>query len=179
MSWVLDKAHSEVTFSVRHMMLSTVRGRFPAFDATVTLDPEHPERSSVNASLDVASLTTGQADRDAHLKSPDFFDVANHPRITFASRQATPTGDGQFDLVGDLTIRDVTREVTLRGEFEGPLPHIRGGRAVGFSLQGEIDREAFGLTWNMPLPAGGVLVSKSVKIAIEAEVMEPAAVSPV
>jgi polyisoprenoid-binding protein YceI len=128
----------------------------------------------VKAVLGAASLTTGNPDRDAHLKSADFFDVERFPTLTFESTAVRQTGTDSFELVGDLTIRGVTRPVTLRGEFSGPVASPFGDRRAGFSLTGEIDREAFGLTWNVAMETGDLLVSKTIKLAIEAEVAEQA-----
>lgn len=170
--WELDKAHSEVAFAVRHLMVSSVKGRFSDFDAVIDLDPAQPERSSVQATIDVAGLTTGNPDRDAHLRSADFFDAGRFPQITFVGRRVVPNGDNTFRLLGDLTIRDITRDVWLEGEFGGPILDLQGKRRLGFSLHGKIDREQFGLTYNALLETGGVAIGKDVKISIEAEVVE-------
>lgn len=154
-------------------MVTTVKGQFGEVDADVHLDEQKPEASFVRATVAVASINTGVADRDTHLKSPDFFDVERYPSLTFASREVRLKGDN-LELVGDLTIKDVTRPVTLKGEFNGPVQTPWGGRAVGVSLAGEIDREEFGLTWNMALDAGGVLVSRKIKLHVDAEVKEDA-----
>lgn len=164
------------------MMVATVRGRFTSVEAEIELDELQPEASSVRAVIAAASLGTGNADRDAHLKSPDFLDVELFPAVTFESTVVRRTGPETFELGGTLTIRDVTQPVVLRGEFTGPVTSPWGDRRSGFSLTGEIDREAFGLTWNVAMETGGLLVSKTVKLAIEAEVIEqtvdqPAAVS--
>ncbi|MQA00067.1 MAG: hypothetical protein GEU80_12200 [Dehalococcoidia bacterium] len=169
-TWNLDRAHTEVGFSVRHMMVSTVRGRFTDFEANVHIDEEHPDASRVGAVIQAASLDTGAEDRDAHLRSPDFFDVEQYPEIRFESTRVTQPKDGRVSVEGNLTIKDVTRPVTLQGEFHGPATSPWGQRAVGFELTAELDREAFGLTWNQALEAGGVLVGKTVKLQIGAEV---------
>lgn len=174
MSWSLDKQHLELGFAAKHMMVATVKGRFTDVDAEVHLDEQHPEASFVRANVVAASLTTGAPDRDAHLKSADFFDVERYPALTFVSREVRRKGD-DLELTGDLTIKDVTRPVTLKGEYTGPVQGPWGGRHLGFSLTGEIDREDFGLTWNVALEAGGVLVSRKVKLSIDAEVKEDAA----
>lgn len=174
MSWSLDKQHLEVGFAAKHMMVATVKGRFTDVDAEVHLDEQRPEASFVRANIAAASLTTGAADRDAHLKSADFFDIEQYPALTFASREVRRKGD-DLELLGDLTIKGVTRPITLKGEYTGPIQGPWGGRHVGFSLAGELDREDFGLTWNVALEAGGVLVGKKVKLTIDAEVKEDAA----
>lgn len=177
MTWTLDKAHLDVAFSARHMMVASVKGRFEEADADIEIDEAQPERSSVVATLQAASLATGHADRDAHLRSPEFLDVERYPHITFRSTRVTRRSDEDLEIDGDLTIRDVTRPVTLKGEFTGPVTGMRGGRHLGFSLAGEIDREAFGLTWNMALEAGGMLVGRTIKLHVDAEVVQAAAVA--
>src|SRR5690606_5727391 len=169
-TWNLDLAHTEVSFSVRHMMVSTVRGRFTDFDAEVHADEEQPERSRVSAPIEAASLDTGAEARDAHLRSPDFFDVEQYPQIRFESANVTRPKDGHVTVEGDLTIKDVTRPVTLQGEFHGPATSPWGERTVGFELTTELNREDFGLNWNQALETGGVLVGKKVKLQINAEV---------
>jgi polyisoprenoid-binding protein YceI len=170
MAWELDKAHSEVGFAVKHMMISTVKGKFTGFDATVALDPTNIEAASVEATIDVGSIQTGEEQRDAHLKSADFFDAETHPKIVFKSKSVKRNG-GEIVATGDLTIKDTTKEITLKGNVEGPAKDPWGNQRVGFSLSSEIDREAFGLTWNQVLEAGGVLVGKKVKILVEAELI--------
>lgn len=177
MAWQLDPTHSEVGFSVRHMMVSKVRGRFRDFEATVELDEERPERSRVEARIDAASVDTGWPDRDADLRSANFFDVEHHAQLVFRSTRVVPKGDGEFRVIGDLTIRGVTHEVELTGEFSGPAGDPWGNRRAGFSLRGEIDREAWGLTWNQVLEAGGLAVGKKVQLQVEVEVLAPAAVA--
>lgn len=172
MTWTLDKQHLDVGFSAKHMMVATVKGRFTDVEAEIELDEQRPEASRVRAVLGAASLTTGNPDRDAHLKSADFLDVERFPALTFESTAVRRTGSDSFELAGELTIRDVTRPVVLHGEFSGPVASPFGDRRAGFSLIGEIDREAFGLTWNVAMETGGLLVSKTVKLAIDAEVAE-------
>jgi polyisoprenoid-binding protein YceI len=172
--FTIDPKHSEIGFAVRHMMVSTVRGRFTEFDADIDIDEEQPERSRALARIRAASLTTGDDERDTHLRSADFFDVEQYPEMTYRSSRTTKTGADSFELEGDLTIRGVTRPVTLRGEFTQPVTDPWGGRRVGFTLSGEIDREEFGLRWNMALEAGGMLVGRTVKLNLELEVVETA-----
>ena len=177
MTWELDTAHAEVGFSAKHMMVTTVRGRFTDVAAEVHIDEEHPEQSHVNATIQAASLATGDEQRDGHLKSPDFFDVVTYPTITFRSTRVARRKDGEFELTGDLTVRDVTRDITLKGDFAGPVTNPWGKRVVGFELDGELNREDFGLTWNVALEAGGVLVSKKMKLHIAVEVAEAVAIA--
>jgi polyisoprenoid-binding protein YceI len=170
--WTLDPVHTEVGFSVRHLMVSTVKGQFRSVAAEVELDPDHPERSRVNATIDAASLDTGNPERDGHLRSADFLDVERFPTVVYRSTAVHRVREGEVEIAGELTIRDVTRPVALRGSFGGPVTDPWGGRRAGFELTGEIDREAFGLTWNVALESGGVLVGKSVRLHVTAEVAE-------
>ncbi|HKP50076.1 MAG TPA: YceI family protein [Gemmatimonadales bacterium] len=169
--WELDPTHSSVEFSVKHMMMTTVRGRFKTMKATLTADEEHPEGCCVEVEIDVASIDTGSADRDAHLRSADFFDAEQYPRITFTSKRLqgdfAKEGD-RFRMVGDLTIRDTVMEVTLDCEFAGRGQDPWGKERAGFTAQGEIDRREWGLKWNQVIETGGVLVAN--KVRIEAEV---------
>ena len=126
MTWELDTAHAEVGFSAKHMMVTTVRGRFTDVSAEVHIDEQHPEQSHVSATIQAASLATGDEQRDGHLKSPDFFDVETYPTITFRSTRVARRKDGEFELAGDLTVRDVTREITLKGDFAGPVTNPWG-----------------------------------------------------
>lgn len=172
MTWTLDQQHVDLGFAVKHMMVATVRGRFTEVEADIDLDEPRPENSHVSATVRAASLTTGNPERDTHLKSPDFLDVERFPALTFESTAVRRIGDDRFELAGNLTIRDVSRPVVLRGEVSGPVSSPWGDRRAGFSLSGEIDREAFGLTWNVAMETGGVLVGKTVKLNIEAELAE-------
>lgn len=169
--WNLDPAHTHANFSARHMMVSTVRGGFDKVSGTVVFDPQNPAASSVEATIDVASINTGVADRDNHLRSADFLDVENHPTITFKSTNVKVTGDNTADVTGDLTIRGTTRPVTLKVEFLGETMGMNGAPVAGFEAQTKINREDFGLTWNVALETGGVLVGKEIKLNIDAEVM--------
>lgn len=171
MSWELDGAHSEVGFAVKHMMISTVRGQFTSFTGTFSLDPSDLEHASARGEIDAASITTGNEQRDAHLRSADFFDVENHPKITFETKRVERDG-AKLRVTGDLTIRGVTNEVTLSGSVEGPAKDPWGSQRVGFELSGELDREAFGLKWNQALEAGGWLVAKKVKIEVALQAVQ-------
>ena len=173
-TWQLDPAHTNVEFSVKHLMLARVKGRFTGVAGTVMLAAE-PTASTVEVVIDAASIDTREAKRDAHLRSADFFDVERFPTIAFRSREVRPTGGGEFSVVGDLTIRDVTREVTLEATEEGRGTDPWGGERAGFSATAEIDRRDFGLTWNQALEAGGVLVGNEIRIALEVELVKQAA----
>jgi polyisoprenoid-binding protein YceI len=160
-----------VAFSVRHLMVSKTKGRFADFDATVTI-AEDPLESSVEVEIRVASVDTREESRDAHLQSADFFDAEQYPVITYRSTKVAPDGRGGFVVDGDLTVRDVTVAVPLAVSFEGGAVDPWGNARIGFEAHAELDREAFGLTWNQALETGGVLVGKAVKIDIEAEAVK-------
>jgi polyisoprenoid-binding protein YceI len=164
-TWVLDPSHSEVTFTVRHMMISKVRGTFGMKSATL-IAPENPLEARVEASVDVASLDTKDAGRDQHLRSADFFDVENFPTMEFRSTGVRIQGE-DFLVDGDLTIRGVTRPVTLTFEFGGFGTDPWGNYKAGATAKGVINREDFGLTWNAALETGGVLVGKEVTLELE------------
>ncbi|WP_194383397.1 YceI family protein [Microbacterium luteum] len=164
-TWVLDPSHSEVTFSVRHMMISKVRGTFGVKSATITA-PENPLAASLTATVDVASINTGDEGRDTHLRSGDFFDVETYPTIDFASTGVRYDG-GDFLVDGDLTVRGVTKPVTFEVEFGGFGTDPWGNYKAGATAKTVIDREEFGLTWNAALETGGVLVGKDVTITLD------------
>ena len=164
----IDVAHTVVAFSVRHLMVSKTRGRFDSFSGTVTV-AEDPTQSSVDVTLDVASVNTNEAKRDEHLRSADFFDAEQFPTISFKSTGVTEHKGDTFKLTGDLTVHGVTKPVTLDAVLEGVATTPWGTSAAGFSATTEIDREAFGLTYNAALETGGVLVGKTAKVEIEAE----------
>jgi polyisoprenoid-binding protein YceI len=168
-TWQIDPVHSEVSFVVRHMMVSKVRGRFDTFEGTIVTAP-NPLDSTVTASIDLSSVNTGQEQRDAHIRSADFFEVDKHPHMTFRSTGARETGEG-FLLDGDLTLKGVTQAITLQLEINGFGPDSSGGTRVGFSAQTEINRMDFGVSFNGPIPGvpGGVAVSDRVTITLEVE----------
>lgn len=172
-TYELDQAHKRVGFVARHMMVSKVRGAFAEATATITVG-EDPLRSSVTATLQAASITTGQTDRDKHLRSGDFLDVEKYPTLEFHSTGVKSHSGNEFVLTGELTIKDVTRTVDLEVEFEGVGRSPFGQDIFGFTASTEIDREDFGLTWNVALETGGVLVGKKVKIEIEGEAIRQA-----
>jgi polyisoprenoid-binding protein YceI len=172
----IDGDHTAVEFVARHLMITKVRGRFSSTRGRIIVDVA-PERSRVDVEIDAASVSTGNDDRDAHLRSADFFDVERFPRITFSSTAVSGRRDGTWDLTGDLTIRGITRSVTLRVEFEGADRAPSGDERIGFGATGEVDREDFGLTWNVALETGGVLVSKIVRIELAVEAIAQGDVS--
>ncbi|HKT11715.1 MAG TPA: YceI family protein [Terriglobia bacterium] len=170
-TWNLDPAHSNAQFSVRHMMISNVKGEFTKVTGQVHFDPGKPESLSAEAAIDVSTINTREPDRDNHLKSPDFFHVEKYPAITFKSKRAVKDTHG-LKLTGDLTIHGVTREVTL--DVEGPTPPTKdpwGNTRVGASATAKINRKDFGLTYNQALETGGVLVGDEVKITIDVELL--------
>ena len=174
-TWHIDPSHATVAFAVKHLMISTVRGRFADFSATLDLDDRNPARSKLNASLDVASIDTRSEQRDTHLRTADFFDVTAHPKITFASTRVQGDTAGEFRVFGDLTIRGVRREVVLNATFDGNAKDPWGNERKAFSAKTSINREDFGLVWNQALEAGGLLVGTDIKIEIEAEFVQAAA----
>lgn len=173
MTWTLDPVHSAVTFSVKHMMVTTVRGSMQIRDFDLDFRPTDLAASSVRVTLDVASINTGQEMRDNHLRSADFFEADAYPIIEFASTRIEPDGD-EYLIHGELTIRDVSRPVTLSAEYAGSVPNMKGGLSAGFSARTKINREDFGLTWNVALESGGLMVSKDVKIEIDLQVASAA-----
>jgi polyisoprenoid-binding protein YceI len=166
-TWALDPSHTEVAFVARHLMVTKVRGRFLRFDGTIQV-AEEPEQSSVDVRLDASSITTGADDRDAHLRSPDFLDVETYPEVRFVSTGIERSGNG-WRLAGDLTIRDVTKPVVLDMTFDGVAGDPWGGTRAAFTASTEIEREDWGLTWNVAVESGGWLVSKIVKIELDAQ----------
>ncbi len=168
-TWTIDPAHSEAQFTVRHMMIAKVRGHFGKVSGTIDLDPADLSRSSVDVTIDAASIDTREPQRDAHLRSADFLDVETFPAITFKSRTVTPQGGGRLTIVGDLAIHGVTREVTLDAREEGTGKDPWGNERIGFSATTRIDRRDFGLEWNQALETGGWLVGHDIDISLEVE----------
>lgn len=177
MAWQLDTAHTHIGFSVKHMMVSTVRGQFTQFSGTLHLDEAHPERSRVEVSIDPTSISTGDPKRDGHLRTADFFEVEKYPEIRFVSTRIEPLGEDEYRVTGDLTMHGITHPATLQVALDGQSRDMQGQRRAGFTLSGAINRKDYGLTWNVALEQGGVLVSDKVQLVIEAEVLEPAQVA--
>lgn len=170
-TWKLDPTHTSVEFSAKHLMITTVKGRITDIEGTIHGDEKDPRNSSVEAILKAASLDTRTDQRDQHLRSADFLDVEKFPEIRFTSTRIQ--GDKEsFKLTGDLTIRDVTKPITLDVEFEGTTRDPWGGDRVGFSAKGKFDRREFGLTWNQALEAGGVVVGNEIKISLEVQAIK-------
>ncbi len=172
-TWSIDPAHSHVEFAVRHMMVATAKGRFSDVKGTVEFDGVNLSSATVDVEIPVVSIETKQEQRDAHLRSADFFDAENHPTITFRSKRITGDATGKFQLVGDLTIRGVTREVTLSGESHGMVRDPWGQDRAGFSATTKINRHDFGLDWNAALETGGLVVAPEVRISLDIEITKP------
>ncbi len=172
MSWQIDSAHSEINFSVRHMMISKVRGQFEAFSGSVNFDENAPENTTVDIEIDINSINTKEGERDGHLKSPDFFDAANYPVATFKSTKVVKEDDDEGKLYGELTVRGVTKEVVLDVEYAGVAKSPWGTTSAGFSATTTLNRKDFGLNWNQALETGGVLVGEKIKLEIELELVK-------
>jgi len=169
--WRVDPAHTRAEFAVKHLMITTVRGHFGDVDGTVREDSADPSRSSIEVSLKVASISTGVEQRDAHLRSPDFFDADQFPSITFRSTRVITAGDDKLNVTGDLTIKGVTKSVVLDVTEEGRGGDPWGGQRAGFTATTKIDRRDFGLNWNQALEAGGFAVGHEVKITLDIQLV--------
>jgi polyisoprenoid-binding protein YceI len=167
-TWAIDRSHSSLDFVAKHLMVTKVRGSFGGFEGTIVIG-ETPETSSATATIETESLTTGDDKRDGHLHSPDFLDVEHHPVMSFTTTRIEPRGEGRATVHGDLTIKGITHPIALDATFEGVAQDPWGGTRAAFTATGEIDREAWGMTWNQALEAGGVLVSKKVKIELDVQ----------
>jgi polyisoprenoid-binding protein YceI len=167
--WQIDPSHSAVEFGVKHMMFSTVKGRFGGVSGRIVVDGDDPATGRVEVEIEAASVDTRDGKRDAHLRSADFFDAENHPSLRFRSTRIEPVGGDRFRLVGDLTIRGVTKEVVLEATFNGRGTSPWGQEVAGYSAETAINRKDYGLTWSAPLESGGVLVGDDVKISLEIE----------
>ena len=171
-TWTIDPTHSIAEFAVKHLVVTTVKGRFRDFEATLSIDEANPENSSVTASIDVASIDTNLPDRDAHLRSDDFFNAEQYPKITFASTRVTKSGESDYKVHGVLTIRDVSRPVVLNTEFEGEIDDPWGNRRAAFTATTQISRKEFGVKWNQLVETGGAVVSDNVKITLHIEAVQ-------
>jgi polyisoprenoid-binding protein YceI len=167
--WNLDLAHSELAFKVRHMMITNVKGEFRKFDAGIAANGTDFSNASIDVTIDAPSISTNDETRDNHLKSADFFDVANHGTLTFQGKSFKKVDDDEYKLTGILTIKGISKEVTLDVEFGGINKDPWGNEKVGFSVEGKINRKDFGLNWNAALETGGVLVGEEVKISAEVQ----------
>ncbi|HEY4303282.1 MAG TPA: YceI family protein [Gemmatimonadaceae bacterium] len=171
-TWTVDPTHAEVGFAVKHLMISTVRGRFGAVEGTVVLNEADPSKSSVDVSVDIASVDTRQEMRDNHLRSPDFFDVENHPKMHFVSKKIVGDLTDDFKVIGDLTIRGKSQEVTLDVSLTGRGNDPWGNERMGFEAKGKVNRLDFGLHYNPALETGGFVVGDEVKISIDVELIK-------
>jgi len=178
MSWTIDPAHSEVNFTVRHMMISNVRGRFEKFTGTVDFDENNPANTTVDVVIEAASLSTREPQRDGHLRSPDFLDADKFPYLTFKSKRVNVIDSQNAELVGDLTIRDITREVILDVEYSGMSQSPWGTTNAGFTASTRISRKNWNLNWNVALETGGWLVGDEIKIDLELEIIRQAEMVP-
>ncbi|KIL52054.1 YceI family protein [Jeotgalibacillus soli] len=168
--WALDPTHSSIDFSVKHMMISRVKGSFNSFSADIEADVNDLSTATINFTIDASSIDTRTTDRDNHLRSADFFDVEKYPNITFKSTDVKKVSDDEYELIGDVTIKDVTKQETFKVEFEGAGKDPWGNEKAGFSANGKLSRSAYGLTWNQALEAGGVLVGDEIKFNIQVQV---------
>lgn len=174
-SWAIDPTHSEVHFKIKHLMITNVTGSFNIFQASVTTEDEDFSTAKISFTADVDSIDTGNEQRDGHLKSADFFDGEKYPQIKFVATKATSVdNDGSYDLFGDLTIKDVTKNIKLSVEFGGVVKDAYGNTKAGFTINGKINRKDFGLTWSAVTEAGGVVVSDEVRIISEIQLIEQA-----
>ena len=176
-TWQIDSAHSGIHFAVRHLVIAKVRGQFSRWTGALTVPDGDFSRATVDVTIDATSIDTGVADRDAHLKSADFFDVASFPELTFRGRRVEATGDDRFALIGDLTIRGTTREVALDVESAGQTKDPWGNVRAGFAARTSVDRKEFGLTWNQALETGGVMVGEKIEIELEVEAVRQDAIA--
>ena len=166
-TWRADRDHTSVAFEVKHLMIATVRGRFSEFEGTLEAAEDDPSNSHAWGTVNVASIDTGNPDRDAHLRSPDFFDVERYPQMTFETTSIRHIEGGHYRVAGDLTIKDRTREVEVDATVEGAAEDPWGNERVGVSIRGVIDRTDFGLTWQRTLESGGLMVGEDVNVLID------------
>ena len=172
MSWKIDPVHSEITFSVRHMMITNVRGRFEKFDGTVDFNEKNPAASKVDVQIDAASINTRDPQRDGHLKSPDFLYAEKYPYLTYRSKRIEVLDSNHARVIGDLTIRDAAREVVLDVEYAGLVKSPFGHSSAGFSATAELNRKDWALEWNVALETGGWLVGDTIKVNVEVELIK-------
>lgn len=178
MSWQIDSSHSHINFTARHMMISKVRGNFENFSGTINFDEENPSNTTVNVEVDLTSVNTRDEKRDGHLKSPDFFDVENYPSMKFVSTRVEQIDENNGRLYGQLTIKDITKEVVLDVEYAGIAKSPWGTESAGFSATGSLNRKEWGLNWNQALETGGVLVGDKINMEIELELVKEAQAEP-
>lgn len=170
--WLIDPTHSEIGFKIKHLMFTNVYGRFETFEGSAESDENGENIQSITFTADVSTINTGNSDRDNHLKGSDFFDVEKYPKINFTSVELQWKEDNTYNLLGDLTIRDITKRVSLIAEYNGTMIDPWGNTKMGFSITGKINRVDFGITWNSALEAGGVLVGEDVNFNIEVQLVK-------
>ena len=171
-TWLIDPTHSEIGFKVKHMMFTNVSGKFNAFSSSIENEDEQFETSKINFSAEVNSVDTNNTDRDNHLRSADFFDADNYPSLSFVSTSIKKIDEGEYQISGDLTIKDVTKNIVLETEYSGLMKDPWGNTKIGLSITGKINRKEFGLTWNSTLETGGVLVGEEIKLASEIQLIK-------
>ena len=168
-TWTIDTVHTEIGFKVKHLVVSTVSGKFTAFEGKLEGDPEDLTRAKISFSADIDSIHTGNEQRDGHLKSPDFFDAANHPKLNFSSTSIEKVGDADYKVSGDLTLKGVTKPITLNVEFGGIEKSLYGQTVAGFEVTAKINRQDYGLTWSAVTEAGGLVVANDIKLTANVE----------
>lgn len=173
-TWTIDTNHSEVIFKVKHLVVSTITGQFKSFEGKIEGDKEDFTDAQISFTAYVDSITTGNEQRDGHLKSPDFFDAANHPKISFASTEVIFKGGSDYIVKGDLTIRGIAKPVELKAEYGGIQKDFYGNTVAGFEISAKINRQDYGLTWSAVTETGGIVVSDEVKLQINVEVIKQA-----
>lgn len=171
-TWTIDTAHSEIGFKIKHLVISTVSGKFHSFEGKLEGDPADLTNAKVSFAADIDSISTGNDQRDGHLKSPDFFDAANHPKLEFISTAIESKGSDEYTITGDLTLKGTTKSIKLNAEFGGIQDNMYGQTVAGFEVTGKINRQDFGLTWSAVTEAGGIVVSDEVKLAINVELVK-------
>jgi polyisoprenoid-binding protein YceI len=173
-TWTSDAIHSDISFKVRHLMITSVRGSFSKFEVSAESDGDDFKNAKINARIDPASIATGVADRDAHLRSADFFDVDKYPDITFTAQGVRMKSNDEFEVTGDLTIHGVTKSITLEGEFGGVVKDPYGQIKAGFTVEGTVNRKDFGLTWSAVTEAGGVVVADNIQFVCDIQLIKQA-----
>lgn len=171
-TWTIDTAHSEIGFKIKHLVISTVSGKFTSFEGKLEGDPEDFTQSQISFTADIDSINTGNEQRDGHLKSGDFFDAVKHPKLSFSSTAIVNKNGSDYKVIGDLTIRGTTKPITLNVDFGGIQNNMYGQTVAGFEITGKINRQEYGLTWSAVTEAGGIVVSDDVKLAIDAELVK-------
>ncbi len=171
-TWNIDSAHSEIGFKVKHLMISNVRGKFNSFKGSIEMEDEDFTKAVISFSADTASINTENDMRDKHLQSPDFFDSASFPTLSFKSKSITKRSDNKFEVTGELNMHGITKEIILDTTLNGTITGMDGAKMMGFEILGSLSRKDFGLTWNAPIEQGGVVVSDEVKLEINTEFKE-------